>query len=77
MCYSTKLTQNSSFIKVRRNITRLPETADLLAEEGSTGFGTYIMILLYLTECPDCVGQWYLKASLFKDAFRYHCQSHD
>ena len=56
MCYSTKLTQNSSFIKVRRNITRLPETADLLAEEGSTGFGTYIMILLYLTECPDCVG---------------------
>jgi len=58
MCYPTKQTKNSSFIKVRRNIMSLSETADLLAEEGSTGFGTYIMILLYLTECPDCVGPY-------------------
>ena len=58
MCYPTKQTKNSPFIKVRRNIMSLSETADLLAEEGSTGFGTYIMILLYLTECPDCVGPY-------------------
>ena len=56
MCNTSQLTKNSPFIKVRRNIAELPEMFDLLTEEGSTGFGTYMMILLYLTKCPDCIG---------------------
>jgi len=56
MSYTSKQTRNSPFIKVRRNITSMPEMADLLNEEGSTGFGTYMMILIYLTKCDNCVG---------------------
>jgi len=56
MCYTSKQTRNSPFLKVRRNITSMPEMADLLNEEGSTGFGTYMMILIYLTKCDNCVG---------------------
>ena len=63
MCNTSKQTKNSPFIKVRRNITSMPEMADLLNEEGSTGFGTYMMILIYLTKCDNCVGL-YNKSSL-------------
>ena len=56
MSYTSKQTKNSPFLKVRRNITSMPEMADLLNEEGSTGFGTYMMILIYLTKCNNCVG---------------------
>ncbi len=58
MCNTSQLTKNSPFIKVRRNITELPEMTDLLSEEGSTGFGTYMIILLYLTRCPNCIGSY-------------------
>ena len=63
MNYTSKQTKNSPFLKVRRNITSMPEMADLLNEEGSTGFGTYMMILIYLTKCDNCVGL-YNKSSL-------------
>ena len=63
MNYTSKQTKNSPFLKVRRNIPSLPEMADLLNEEGSTGFGTYMMILIYLTKCDNCVGL-YNKSSL-------------
>ena len=63
MNYTSKQTKNSPFLKVRRNITSMPEMADLLNEEGSTGFGTYMMILTYLTKCDNCVGL-YNKSSL-------------
>ena len=63
MSYTSKQTKNSPFLKVRRNITSMPEMADLLNEEGSTGFGTYMMILIYLTKCDNCVGL-YNKSSL-------------
>lgn len=46
MCNTSQLIRIPLFIKVR-NITELPEMFDLLTEEGSTGFGTYMMILLY------------------------------
>src|SRR5574344_471312 len=57
-CLNSQLMKNSPFIKVRRNITELPEMTDLLSEEGSTGFGTYMIILLYLTRCPNCIGSY-------------------
>ena len=74
MCNTSQLTKNSPFIKVRRNIAELPEMFDLLTEEGSTGFGTYMMILLYLTKCPDCIG-FYCNETLRALSARAHKSS--
>ena len=48
--------KNKGFIKLYRSVLSRPELTDLLTEEGGTGFGTYMMILLYLSQCDDLEG---------------------
>ena len=48
--------KNKGFIKLYRNVLSRPEMTDLIAEEGATGFGTYLMIVLYLSQCDDYEG---------------------
>ena len=44
------------FIKLLVNILTKPGITDLVNEEGAVGFGVYIMIVLYLSQCDDCEG---------------------
>lgn len=50
--------KNHGFVKLYRSVLSKPELTDLLAEEGSTGFGTYLMVVLYLSQCDDCEGMF-------------------
>ena len=40
------------------NILTKPGITDLVNEEGAVGFGVYIMIVLYLSQCDDCEGSF-------------------
>ena len=44
------------FIKLLVNILTKPGITDLVNEEGAVGFGVYIMVVLYLSQCDDCEG---------------------
>ena len=46
------------FIKLYRNVLSKPEMTDLVAEEGAAGFGTYLIVLLYLSQCDDFEGAY-------------------
>jgi hypothetical protein len=35
-----------------------PEMTDLVAEQGAVGFGVYLMIILYLSQCDDFEGAY-------------------
>lgn len=48
--------KNKGFIKLYRNVLSKPEVADLVAEQGAAGFGTYLIVLLYLSQCDDFEG---------------------
>ncbi len=48
--------KNRGFIKLYRSVLSKPEMTDLVAEQGATGFGTYLMIVLYLSQCDDGEG---------------------
>lgn len=48
--------KESPFIKVRRNLFNSNEMAQLMAEEGATGAGTYILIACHLSKCDKGVG---------------------
>jgi hypothetical protein len=50
--------KNRSFIKLYRNVLSKPEMTDLVAEEGAAGFGTYLIVLLYLSQCDDFEGAY-------------------
>jgi len=50
------LIKNKGFIKLYRSVLSKPEVADLVAEQGAAGFGTYMIILLYLAQCDDFEG---------------------
>lgn len=48
--------KESPFIKVRRNLFNSNELSSLMAEEGATGAGTYILIACYLAQCEEARG---------------------
>ena len=48
--------KESPFIKVRRNLFNSNELSSLMAEEGATGAGTYILIACYLAQCEEAKG---------------------
>ena len=48
--------KNKGFIKLYRNVLSKPEVADLVAEQGAAGFGMYMMVALYLSQCDDYEG---------------------
>jgi hypothetical protein len=46
----------SPYVKLRRNLFNSNETAELMAEEGATGAGAFVLIMMYLAGCEDTVG---------------------
>ena len=50
--------KNHGFIKLYRNVLSKPGVADLVAEQGAAGFGTYLIVLLYLSQCDDYEGSY-------------------
>ena len=49
---------NKGFIKLYRNLLSKAEVADLVNEEGAVGFGVYMMMVLYLSQCDDYEGAY-------------------
>ena len=43
--------RNKGFIKLYRSMLSKPEMTDLVNEQGAVGFGVYMMIVLYLSQC--------------------------
>ena len=48
--------KQKGFIKLKRNLLSDPKVAALVEQEGATGLGTYVIILLYLSTCDDFEG---------------------
>ena len=48
--------KNKGFIKLYRNVLSKPEMTDLVAKHGAEGFGVYIMLMIYLSQCDDYEG---------------------
>ena len=46
------------FIKLYRSMLSKPEMTDLVNEQGAVGFGVYMMIVLYLSQCDDNEGMF-------------------
>ena len=50
--------KNRGFIKLYRSMLSKPEMTDLVNEQGAVGFGVYLMIVLYLSQCDDNEGMF-------------------
>lgn len=50
--------KNKGFIKLYRSMLSKPEMTDLVNEQGAVGFGVYMMIVLYLSQCDDNEGMF-------------------
>lgn len=50
--------KNRGFIKLYRSMLSKPEMTDLVNEQGAVGFGVYMMIVLYLSQCDDNEGMF-------------------
>lgn len=50
--------KNRGFIKLYRSMLSKPEMTDLVNEQGAVGFGVYMMIVLYLSQCDDFEGAY-------------------
>ena len=50
--------KNKGFIKLYRSMLSKPEMTDLVNEQGAVGFGVYMMIVLYLSQCDDFEGAY-------------------
>ena len=50
--------RNKGFIKLYRSMLSKPEMTDLVNEQGAVGFGVYMMIVLYLSQCDDFEGAY-------------------
>ena len=50
--------RNKGFIKLYRSMLSKPEMTDLVNEQGAVGFGVYMMIVLYLSQCDDNEGMF-------------------
>ena len=50
--------KNRGFIKLYRSVLSKPEMTDLVNEQGAVGFGVYMMIVLYLSQCDDFEGAY-------------------
>lgn len=50
--------KNKGFIKLYRSMLSKPEMTDLVNEQGAVGFGVYMMIVLYLSQCDDYEGMF-------------------
>jgi len=50
--------KEKGFIKLYRSILSKPEMTGLVSEQGAVGFGTYLMIVLYLSQCDDNEGMF-------------------
>ena len=50
--------KNRGFIKLYRSMLSKPEMTDLVNEQGAVGFGVYLMIVLYLSQCDDFEGAY-------------------
>jgi hypothetical protein len=50
--------KNKGFVKLYRSILSKPEMTDLVNEQGAVGFGVYMMIVLYLSQCDDNEGMF-------------------
>ena len=50
--------KNMGFIKLYRSMLSKPEMTDLVNEQGAVGFGVYMMIVLYLSQCDDNEGMF-------------------
>lgn len=50
--------KNKGFIKLYRNTLSKPEMTELVSEQGAFGFGMYMMIMLYLSQCDDYEGMF-------------------
>jgi hypothetical protein len=50
--------KNKGFIKLYRSMLSKPEMTDLVNEQGAVGFGVYMMIVLYLSQCDDYEGAY-------------------
>jgi hypothetical protein len=50
--------KNRGFIKLYRSMLAKPEMTDLVNEQGAVGFGVYLMIVLYLSQCDDNEGMF-------------------
>ncbi|MBE6271212.1 MAG: DUF4373 domain-containing protein [Prevotella ruminicola] len=50
--------KNKGFIKLYRSMLSKPEMTDLVNEQGAVGFGVYLMIVLYLSQCDDFEGAY-------------------
>ena len=50
--------RNKGFIKLYRSMLSKPEMTDLVNEQGAVGFGVYMMIVLYLSQCDDYEGAY-------------------
>ena len=48
--------KNKGFIKLYRNVLSKPEMTDLVAKHGAEGFGVYMMLMIYLSQCDDYEG---------------------
>ena len=50
--------KNKGFVKLYRSMLSKPEMTDLVNEQGAVGFGVYMMIVLYLSQCDDFEGAY-------------------
>ncbi len=48
--------KHKGFLKLYRSILSKPGIAELVSDEGAVGFGVYMMIVLYLSQCDDYEG---------------------
>lgn len=50
--------KHKGFLKLYRSILSKPEMTELVSEQGAFGFGMYMMIMLYLSQCDDYEGMF-------------------
>src|SRR5574344_2118796 len=55
---TTKTEQEYGYIKLRKNLLASKTTRQLYYKEGATGLGVYIILILHLAACEDCIGAY-------------------
>ncbi len=50
------MTKNVGYIKIRKNLLYMPEMAGIQERYGFEGLGAYMAVLLYLSNCNNCIG---------------------